>query len=64
MKNNPYVGPRPYERKGRHNFHGRNREARELRALIVAEREARIAELETGRNPLDSETLEAPRLEQ
>lgn len=39
MKNNPYVGPRPYERGDRHNFYGRNREARELRALIVAERE-------------------------
>ncbi len=39
MKNNPFVGPRPYERKDRHNFYGRDREARELRALIVAERE-------------------------
>ena len=39
MRNNPYVGPRPYERRDRHNFHGRDREARELRALIVAERE-------------------------
>jgi WD40 repeat protein len=39
MKNNPYVGPRPYERRDRRNFHGRDREARELRALIVAERE-------------------------
>jgi len=39
MKGNPYVGPRPYERGDRHNFYGRDREARELRALIVAERE-------------------------
>jgi WD40 repeat protein len=39
MRNNPYVGPRPYERGDRHNFYGRDREARELRALIVAERE-------------------------
>jgi WD40 repeat protein len=39
MKNNPYVGPRPYERKDRRNFYGRDREARELRALIAAERE-------------------------
>jgi hypothetical protein len=40
MKNNPYVGPRPYERDDRRNFYGRDREAREVRALIVAEREA------------------------
>ena len=39
MKGNPYVGPRPYERDDRQDFYGRNREARELRALIVAERE-------------------------
>jgi hypothetical protein len=39
MKGNPYVGPRPYERGDRYNFYGRDREARELRALIVAERE-------------------------
>ena len=39
MKNNPYVGPRPYERQDRHNFYGRNREARELRSLILSERE-------------------------
>jgi WD40 repeat protein len=39
MKSNPYVGPRPYEREDRHNFYGRDRETRELRALIVAERE-------------------------
>ena len=38
MKGNPYVGPRPYEREDRHRFYGRDREARELRALIVAER--------------------------
>ncbi len=40
MKDNPYVGPRPYEPQDRHNFFGREREARELRALIVSEREA------------------------
>ena len=39
MKNNPYVGPRPYERRDRRNFFGRNREARELRSLILSERE-------------------------
>ena len=39
MKDNPYVGPRPYERQDRHNFFGREREARELRALILSERE-------------------------
>jgi WD40 repeat protein len=38
MKDNPYVGPRPYERGDRHNFYGREREARELRSLIVSER--------------------------
>ena len=40
MKNNPYVGPRPYERQEQHNFYGRNREARKLRALIASERKA------------------------
>ncbi len=39
MRANPYVGPRPFERGDRHNFYGRDREARELRALVVAERE-------------------------
>lgn len=38
MKNNPYVGPRPYERKGPHQFSGRDREARDLLALLLAER--------------------------
>ena len=38
MKNNPYVGPRPYQRDDRKNFYGRNREARDLLALILAER--------------------------
>ncbi|MCX7682750.1 MAG: WD40 repeat domain-containing protein, partial [Anaerolineae bacterium] len=38
MKNNPYVGPRPFERSDRHNFYGRTREARELLSLILAER--------------------------
>ena len=38
MRNNPYVGPRPYERGDRHNFYGRNREARDLLSLILSER--------------------------
>ncbi|MEE8389632.1 MAG: hypothetical protein V3S14_02400, partial [Anaerolineae bacterium] len=38
MKNNPYVGPRPYERVDRQNFYGRKREARDLLSLIMAER--------------------------
>lgn len=38
MKGNPYVGPRPYERADRKNFFGRNREARDLLSLILAER--------------------------
>ena len=38
MKNNPYVGQRPYKREDRHNFFGRDREAQELCALIMTER--------------------------
>ncbi len=38
MKNNPYVGPRPYERDDAPKFYGRNREARDLLALLLAER--------------------------
>jgi hypothetical protein len=38
MKDNPYIGPRPYERRDRHNFFGRAREARDLLALVKAER--------------------------
>jgi len=38
VKNNPYVGPRPFERGDRPNFYGRNREARELLSLLLAER--------------------------
>ncbi len=38
MKNNPYVGPRPFERQDRSYFYGRNREARDLLSLIMAER--------------------------
>ena len=38
MKNNPYVGPRPFERGDRDKFFGRTREARDLLALIMAER--------------------------
>jgi len=38
MRHNPYVGPRPYERGDQKIFFGRNREARDLLALILAER--------------------------
>jgi WD40 repeat protein len=38
MKNNPYIGPRPYERDDRQNFYGRAREARDLLSLILSER--------------------------
>ncbi|HEY4723980.1 MAG TPA: hypothetical protein VII92_19155, partial [Anaerolineae bacterium] len=38
MKNNPYIGPRPYERTDRANFFGRAREMRDLLSLILAER--------------------------
>ena len=38
MKNNPYVGPRPFERGDRGTFFGRTRETRDLLALIMAER--------------------------
>jgi hypothetical protein len=37
MENNPYVGPRPYERGERH-FYGREREACDLLSLILAQR--------------------------
>jgi WD40 repeat protein len=64
VKNNPYVGPRPYERKDRHNFYGRNREARELRALIVAEREVLFyAQSGAGKTSLLN-TLVIPALEE
>lgn len=38
MRNNPYIGPRPYERQDRHSFFGRARQARDLLALVKAER--------------------------
>ncbi len=38
MHNNPYVGPRPFERADRDRFFGRARETRDLLALIMAER--------------------------
>ncbi len=38
MKNNPYVGPRPFEHGDRGNFFGRTRETRDLLSLIMAER--------------------------
>ncbi len=38
MKDNPYVGLRPYQRRHSDNFYGRNREARDLLALMLAER--------------------------
>ena len=37
MKNNPYVGPRPYERGERRNFYGRDRDARDLIGVILSE---------------------------
>ena len=38
MKNNPYIGPRPFEREDSVNFFGRTRETRDLLSLIMAER--------------------------
>ncbi len=38
MKNNPYIGPRPFERADRDKFFGRLRETRDLLSLIMAER--------------------------
>ncbi len=38
MQNNPYVGPRPYTHADRDNFYGRNREARDLLDMLIAER--------------------------
>ncbi len=38
MKDNPYIGPRPYARNDRY-FYGRNRETRDLSALILSARE-------------------------
>jgi hypothetical protein len=38
MKDNPYIGPRRYERRDAHNFYGRTREARDLLSLIRAKR--------------------------
>ena len=38
MQNNPFVGPRPFERQDLANFYGRRREARDLLSLIVANR--------------------------
>jgi WD40 repeat protein len=38
MQNNPYIGPRPFERADRINFFGRTRETRDLLSLIMAER--------------------------
>ena len=38
MKNNPYIGPRPFERSDRDQFFGRTRETRDLLSLIMAER--------------------------
>ena len=50
MKDNPYVGPRPCGRGDRYNFYGRDREARELRALIVAERDWSVFDFEALEN--------------
>jgi hypothetical protein len=38
MENNPYIGPRPFERSDRERFFGRARETRDLLSLIMAER--------------------------
>jgi hypothetical protein len=38
MQNNPYIGPRPFERSDRDKFFGRTRETRDLLSLIMAER--------------------------
>ncbi len=38
MQNNPYVGPRPYRREDSDKFFGRNREARDLVDMLMAER--------------------------
>jgi len=38
MENNPYIGPRPFERADGINFFGRTRETRDLLSLIMAER--------------------------
>jgi WD40 repeat protein len=38
MQNNPYIGPRPFERADGINFFGRTRETRDLVSLIMAER--------------------------
>ena len=38
MHNNPYIGPRPFERADRDQFFGRTRETRDLLSLIMAER--------------------------
>src|SRR5512139_258475 len=38
MRDNPYIGPRPFERADRVNFFGRTRETRDLLSLIMAER--------------------------
>jgi hypothetical protein len=56
MKNNPYVGPRPYTREDRGNFYGRNREARDLLDMLVAERVV-LFYAQSGRGSLRSSTL-------
>jgi hypothetical protein len=38
ISSNPYVGPRPFEREEEHLFFGRDREARDLISLIIANR--------------------------
>ncbi|NBD35411.1 MAG: hypothetical protein GVY30_05375, partial [Chloroflexi bacterium] len=64
MKNNPYVGPRPYERQDRQNFYGRDREARELLSLILSAREVLFyAESGAGKTSLLNAKI-IPELEQ
>jgi hypothetical protein len=37
--NNPFVGPRTFTRAERHQYFGRDREARDLLSLVIAERQ-------------------------
>ncbi|MFP4394996.1 MAG: hypothetical protein ACLFTI_07000 [Anaerolineales bacterium] len=64
MRNNPYVGPRPYERQDRQNFYGRDLETRELLSLILSAREVLFyAESGAGKTSLLNAKI-IPELEQ
>ena len=39
---NPYVGPRPYERYQRELFFGRRREVRDFASLVISDRVRRL----------------------